>query len=140
MLGIVGMHQLSVGHDVATSQTGHHEHLETAGHVDAAPHSHDSGNVMTATLADLSLSAGHAFGGGGGAVGDDCATCGDHEMALGSCLLALTLLVLSWLLLPPRLRHLPPFLQPRAAPALVRPAYVRLVPALSLTELSLRRT
>ena len=73
-------------------------------------------------------------------VGDDCLTCGDHEMALGSCLLALTLLVLGWLLLPPRLRLVPPFLRPRLAIALVRPNYVRIVPALSLTELSLRRT
>lgn len=135
MLSIVGMHQLSVGHDVAT---GSHEHAAAPGHVDTAAHSHGSdSNVF---LADLTLSTGHAPPGGAESAADDCLTCGDHDMALGSCLLALTLLVLTWLLLPPRQRRLPPFLRLRLAPALIRPIHVRMVPSLSLTELSLRRT
>ena len=76
----------------------------------------------------------------GGGPGDACPDCADHQMAFGSCLLALTLLVLSWSLIPPRVRHLPPFLLPRLAPTMVGPALGRLVPPLSLAELSLRRT
>ena len=137
MLSIVGMHQLSVGHDVATGeQHGAHEHAPASARLDTAAHS----DGVTA-VAGVDLSAGHAISGGAGLATDgDCPGCGDHDMALGSCLLALTLLVLSWLLLPPRLRQLPPFLRLHLPPALVRPGYVRMVPSLSLTELSLRRT
>ena len=146
MLSIVGMHQLSVGHDVATGQHsvaaggqhGAHEHAAASNHLDPAAHSHGSDSVVA--VAGVDLSAGHAASGGAGLAADDCPTCGDHDMALGSCLLALTLLVLSWALLPPRLRQLPPFLRLQLPLALVRPSYVRMVPALSLAELSLRRT
>lgn len=138
MLGIVGMHQLSVGHDMATgSQASYHEHAETAGPPHTAAHSHGSDSVMSA--AGLDLPASHAVSGGAGLAADDCSACGHHDMALRSCLLALTLLVLSWLLLPPRQRQLPPFLRLRRAPAVIQPAWVRVVPSLSLTELSLRR-
>ena len=138
-LGIVGMHQLSVGHDVATGQANRHAHTDTAasGPVEAAPHGH---GTAEGALADLHLLAASAATGGVGAGNEGCTTCDDHEMAFGSCLLALTLLVLSWFLRPPRLRHLPPFLLPRLAPAMIRPTLSRLVPSLSLTELSLRRT
>lgn len=61
-------------------------------------------------------------------------------MAHGACLLAVTLLVLSWWLATPQVRHL--HLHPRM---LLRPATVatllgRWVPALSLAELSVLRT
>jgi hypothetical protein len=140
MLGIVGMHQLSVGHDLATGQASSHEHAETVGHAQNAPLAQDGEHL--AAMAHLDHQAEPAPGAnpGAGLAGENCLTCGDHEMALESCLLALTLLVLGWLLLPPRLRLLPPFLRPRVAAVLVRPAYLRLVPALTLTELSLRRT
>lgn len=141
MLSIVGMHQLSVGHDVATGgQHGDHEHAAASAHLAPVAHSHGSDSVVAVAVAGVDLSAGNAMSGGAGLAADGCPTCGDHDMALGSCLLALTLLVLSWALLPPRLRQLPPFLRLHLPPALVRPGYLRMVPALSLTELSLRRT
>lgn len=141
MLGIVGMHQLSVGHDVATGgQNGAHEPAAASDHLDTAAQSDSHGSDSVVAVAGIDLSAGHAASDGAGLAADDCPTCGDHDMALGSCLLALTLLVLSWALLAPRLRQLPPFLRLHLPPALARPNYVRMIPALSLTELSLRRT
>ncbi len=137
-LSVVGMHQLSVGHEVTTGPTGPYAHAE------APPHSHSdvSGQDRAAPLVErVDLAAGATTAAGsGGLAGDACPTCEDHQLAFGSCLLALTLLVLSWLLVPPRLRHLPPFLRPRLAAAMVAPMLGRLVPPLSLTELSLRRT
>ena len=64
----------------------------------------------------------------------------EHQMLFGACLLALSLLALSWMLSPPRLRDLPPFLLPRLAAARLGLVLGRVVPALSLTEMSLRRT
>lgn len=71
--------------------------------------------------------------------GDDvCPDCGHHTMAFGACLPALTLLVLAWLLAPPQVRHLPPLWlwQPRIMAVLAG----RPLPALSLAQLSVRRT
>lgn len=74
----------------------------------------------------------------GGSLGNDYPGCGGHSMALGACLLALTLLVLSWWLAPPRVRHLPPRMLWR--PATVATLLGRWVPARSLAELSVLRT
>lgn len=139
-LSVVGMHQLSIGHDVATGPF-HAPHPDTTAHVDSS--------ALTSSLVTDTDMAGHSGGGhpstalspdGAGSGENGCPSCDDHQMAFGSCLLALTLLVISWMLIPPRVRHLPPFLLPRLVPAVVGPAVGRLVPALSLTELSLRRT
>lgn len=141
MLGIVGMHQLSVGHNIATGQAGLHRYAETVDQAGTAPHGHDAG--PPAAMAHLGFHfepSARAAAGTGAGVDEGCLTCDDHDLAAGSCLLALTLLVLGWLLLPPQLRLVPPFLRPRLAVTLVRPEYLRLVPALTLTELSLRRT
>jgi len=143
MLGIVGMHQLPVGHEVATGgRHGAHEHASASAQLDLATHVDGDGSdrdrVMT--MAGVDLPAAHATSGPGGLAADDCPTCGDHDMALGCRLLALSLLVLSWALPSPRLRQLPPFLRLHLPSALFRPGYVRMVPSLSLTELSLRRT
>lgn len=131
-LSVVGMHQLSVGHDVATGPA------DSPAHVESAPHSHHGDE--TVPLAASDHPADHTTAGIARGLGDACPDCADHQMAFGSCLLALTLLVLSWSLAPPRLRHLPPFLLPRLAPTMIGPALGRLVPPLSLAELSLRRT
>ena len=138
-LSVVGMHQLSVGHEVATSQTGHHAHSGADAHLDPRDHAGDT----AAPLVEVDHGAEPALASvaaGGGAAGDACPDCGEHQMLFGSCLLALSLLVLSWMLAPPRLRQLPPFLLPRLAAARLGPAMGRVVPPLSLTELSLRRT
>jgi hypothetical protein len=133
-LSVVGMHQLSVGHEVATSQTGHHAHTG-----DGARDVHT--DEMAVSVVEASEAAEHvSAAAGGGVAGDACPDCGEHQMLFGSCLLALSLLVLSWMLAPPRLRQLPPFLLPRLASARLGPVLGRVVPPLSLTELSLRRT
>ena len=133
-LSVVGMHQLSVGHDVATGPTS-----SSDGHATSVRHSNPGDEAPPLAMAERA--ADHPTAGmTSGALGGGCPDCADHQMAFGSCLLALTLLVLSWLLTPPRLRHLPPFLLPRLAPTMAGPDPGRLVPALSLTELSVRRT
>lgn len=128
------MHQLSVGHDIATGPASSTAHGAAAHHSD-----HDAAGAMPAVAADHP--AVHTtVGTTGTGPADACPDCADHQMVFGSCLLALTLLVLSWSLIPPRVRRLPPFLLPRRAPTMLGPALGRLVPPLSLTELSLRRT
>lgn len=130
-LSVVGMHQLSLGHDLVTGQASQQAPAQagspaadTTMLMPAAPPGGSAG--LTSTT--------------GGSSGEHCPGCGDDQMALGTCLAALTLLMLSWTLAAPRLRHLPPFLRPRLAPTMVGPALGRLVPPLSLVELSLRRT
>ena len=138
-LSVVGMHQLSVGHEVATSQTGHHAHGGDDAHLDSRDHVGDTAAPLVEVdhVAEQALPSVAA---GGTAGADACPDCGEHQMLFGSCLLALSLLVLSWMLAPPRLRQLPPFLLPRLAAARLGPVLGRVVPPLSLTELSLRRT
>jgi hypothetical protein len=119
--------------DIATGPVSSGVHAEVAHHGDS------TGAMLPAIAADH-LADHTTVGMTGGGPVDACPDCADHQMAFGSCLLALTLLVLSWSLIPPRLRHLPPFLLPRLAPTMIGPAVVRLVPPLSLAELSVRRT
>lgn len=131
VLSIVGMHQLSVGHDVATGPT-------TSSHAESV-HGAEPGAMLPTAMAEHT---GDHFNPGTptGVPGGVCPDCADHQMALGSCLLALTLLVLSWLLAPPRACRVLPFLLPRLAPAVVVSTVARLVPSLSLAELSVLRT
>ena len=168
VLGVVGMHQLSLGHEFATppaagdqeKAAGHHEakQYEMAQQMegaDLAAH----GRHQATTSADPTGGIAHAiaFGvhvqtdggrqigtpaatweGSSTAGGDACPGCGHHSMAFSTCLLAMTLLVLTWLLTPPQVRHLPPrwLRQPATAAVLVG----RQLPALTLTELSILRT
>ena len=132
-LGVVGMHQLSVDHDVSTGQS------VVSGQPSSAAHSaYEAG--ATATDHHRPQAGAEPATGAAGSDEQDCPSCAGHQMALSTCLLALTLLVLTWLLAPPRLRHLPPFLLPRLAYTSAVTALGRLVPSLTLTELSLRRT
>lgn len=138
-LSVVGMHQLSVGHEVATSQTGQHTDSGGGAHLHSRDHAGDPAAplVQVDHVAEQALASVAA----GGTAGDGaCPDCGEHQMLFGSCLLALSLLVLVRMLAPPRLRQLPPFLLPRLTAARLGPVLGRVVPALSLTELSLRRT
>lgn len=131
-LSVVGMHQLSLGHDFATLPAGAHQHvaaqLPMAEGYEVPGHAQNVGQAA----------AGMQHDGHGGFSGDSCPDCGDHNMALGACLLAMTLLVLSWCLPPPRVRHIPPRMLWR--PATVATLLGRWVPALSLAELSVLRT
>lgn len=135
-LAVVGMHQLSFGHLLVTPSDAH---THAASHRAAvAPHSH----VQMAS--DANPTHGQATGSpyslGAQQTDDDaCPGCGDHTMGLGACLLALTLLVLFWVLRLPTTRPLPPLRRwrPPAVPAASRHLRVH---ALSLTELSILRT
>lgn len=168
VLGVVGMHQLSLGHDFATPpaasgpehSAGHHavtqyevaqqmegddpvahgQHLATttAGTADGNAHAlamgvHDQTDVGRTIVAPATTWGGSSSGGA-----DACPGCGHHSMAFSACLLALTLLVLTWLLTPPQVRHLPPRWLWR--PATVAVLIGRPLRALSLAELSVLRT
>ena len=169
VLGVVGMHQLSLGHDFATPAAagghpergaGHHDGVqhEVAQQMDGAdrasrgPHeaviSVDSAGAIAYAIAPAAqnqTNAGQRVGGSaaasGGfpsAEGDACPGCGQHSMAFSACLLAMTLLVLSWLLTPPQIRNLPP--RWRWQSVTVAVLVGRPLPAMSLTELSILRT
>ena len=139
-LAVVGMHQLSLGHSFVTPTEG----------VSYAAHAHGAAGPGHGDLhpADLSHTAGHAAMGTAADMGatdrpaapdDGCAGCSDHAMGLGTCLLALTLLVIAWWLRLPPPRALPP---EHRRPVRVRPlaAAASHVRALSLAELSILRT
>ena len=128
---VVGMHQLPVGHDVATepmASSAHGSSVHGAGSDEMVP------SVMAEHLADH-FTPGMPTGGSGA-----CPDCADHLLTFGSCLGALTMLVLGWLLAPPRPSHVLPFPLPRLTPAVALSTVGRLVPPLRLAELSLLRT
>lgn len=132
-LGVVGMHQLSADHDVLTGQPVVSGQPGVAAHLD---------HEVSATATDHHRAPAEAepVTNAAGSGESGCAGCAGHQMVVSTCLLALTLLVLTWLLAPPRLRHLPPFLLPRLSHISAGSTLGRLVPSLTLTELSLRRT
>ena len=126
-LSVLAMHQLAVNHlfvapATAESHVTQHRPSQQVALTDQVPTGHHG----------PSLSFGPASADRCGA---DCGT--DHEMSLLSCLLALTLLMLSWLLTPPReCRQALPFATRLAD---VIPASKRRV-CRSLVELSVCRT
>lgn len=147
-LAVVGMHQLSFGHLFVTPAAGH---AQASSHVHAV-NSGAAGTQRAVTLpahdamaAQMSPSAGHHLASAPSletrpTADAGCTDCGGHVMGLGTCLLALTSLVLFWWLRLPRPRQLPPPLRrwrSLVAPALARPSRIH---ALSLTELSILRT
>jgi len=133
VLSVVGMHQLSLGHTFATPPlAGAHQHSD-AQPTTAEGHDHP-GYALHMGYGATSMQNDDPDG----SPTDNCPGCAGHGMALGACLLALTLLVLRWWLAPPRVRHLPPQMLWR--PATVGTSLGRRVPALSLAELSVLRT
>jgi hypothetical protein len=133
VLGVVGMHQLSSGHDLVTPSVGAHQHVSahpSMGVQRTWPGQPPNVGTIAAGIQPHTSS--------GGSLGEDCPGCGGHSLALGACLLALTLLVLSWCLAPPRVRHLPPRMLWH--PGTVLTLLGRWLPALSLAQLSLLRT
>ena len=148
---IVGMHQLSLNHELAapSSSIVSAAAATNVGHQHSSAHDHDTAGHVTgagsASLGDVEYSGQpgpRAVDPPNGSFGDghenNCPGCSSHSMAFGACLLAFTLLVLSWWLAPPRARLLPPRLLARPLP-LITPVRRR-VPPLSLTELSILRT
>lgn len=134
VLGVVGMHQLSSGHDFVTPSVGAYQHVSA----------HPSTELLHRTELGQPANAGTIVDkiqpqlSSGGSLGDDCPGCGGHSLALGACLLTLTLLVLTWWLAPPGVRHLPPQMLWR--PSTVLTLLGRRLPALSLAQLCLLRT
>jgi hypothetical protein len=145
---IVGMHQLSFDHELAapTPPTASTAVAHDAGHQHSGPRDHDKADHVMGSespnqvefAAPHVLTAKHPADGSSGGHEDGCAGCGSHTMAFGACLLAFTLLVLSWWLAPPRVRLLP--LRLLARPVVLIPRVHRRVPALSFAELSILRT
>jgi hypothetical protein len=131
-MSVLAMHQLAVNHlfvAPATSEPHVTQHrplaveMQQVAPTDQVPTGHH----------DQSLIFGPA---GVDLCGADCDT--DHEISVLSCLLALTLLMLSWLLTPPReCRQALPFATRRLADVI--PANKRRV-SRSLVELSVCRT
>ncbi len=166
VLSVVGMHQLSLGHDFAAPPAAGGDqhgaaHLAAVQHqfarqmtgADLAAHGPPAAAMSADPVGVLAVAmGGHDETGAGRKIdtpvatwavpssvgGDACPGCGHHSMAFSTCLLAMTLLVLTWLLTPPQTRHLPPRWLWR--PATVAVLIGRPLPALSLTELSLLRT
>lgn len=131
VVSIVGMHQLPFGHEavtdaVASAARAKPLDLTTFSEMLAVTPEHAGGHIDARVPPP--------------GTGDACPDCRGHQMAWGSCLLALTLLVLPWLLGPPRPRRVLPFLLPRKLPSLAVLVESRLIPSLSLAELSLLRT
>jgi hypothetical protein len=131
-LSVLAMHQLAVNHlfvapaTIEPHVTQHRplavemQQLALTDHVPTGHH----GQSLTFGAASADL------------CGADCDT--DHEISVLSCLLALTLLMLSWLLTPPRqCRQALPFATRRLADVI--PASKRRV-SRSLVELSVCRT
>jgi hypothetical protein len=133
ILSILGMHQLSVNHAmVRTTASSHHDHSS-----EQTFRSHLPAEAMIGTVIGTEAAVG-AMSAAAAPTTDHCSDCGSHQMAFFTCLLALTLLVLAWSIAPPGLRVIAPssrLVQPRPGSHLVR----RIL-AMSLVELSLRRT
>lgn len=155
---VVGMHQLSSDHTLATADSGplHHagalQAMTAGGPGDPGLGGHPgdhAGDEMVTAITDTtgSLSAASVTGTVIATAatwvtsnsGDEgCASCGSHVMLMASCLLALTMVVASWLLRLPRAHTLP--WRPIGLSTIVTTGRFRIRPPLSLVELSLRRT
>jgi len=131
-MSVLGMHQLSVHHAFAAPPTGSDAHhaavvvMPDMGQESAADHNHEAGTVLESSLASASGSELCPSG------------CDDHRLLVVTCLLALTLLVTSWLLRPPGSRPLPSSAAWRRSRTMSPPCRRR--PALTLVELAVRRT
>ncbi len=133
---VVGMHQLSLSHSFAVpTATGQHEATADAG---SGSSQHDTMAMGVSKPAGQFAEVPVMTPDGSWSEDDACPGCGGHPMGFTACLLALTLLVLFWWLVPPRVRRLPPKPSRRLAAVMAVPA--RRVPALSMTELSILRT
>lgn len=131
-LCVVGMHQLSSSHSFVTANPGRGAHGHPAATYPGLGHHHETAaddDDPTPAVAHAVTSVSPTSG---------CDGCADHAALFASCLLALTLLVLSWLLAPPRPRRIPPVQRTFWVVPLSGPGRVR--PPLSLVELSVRRT
>ncbi|MCW2811368.1 MAG: hypothetical protein JWP61_1826 [Friedmanniella sp.] len=131
VLGVIGMHQLSLGHHLGTPSLA--VEMEHGGE---GSHLHPGQGEQP--VLDVSVPAAATWSGSSSGDGDGCPGCGDHRTAVSVCLLATTLVVLTWLLTPPGVRPFPPRWRSRpATPIVLRGRPLR---ALSRSELSILRT
>jgi hypothetical protein len=105
-IGVLGMHQLSLGHTLVTPTA------QSAGaqqHASAPMDGSDTPESQLRAVFDVQAPfVGHDDE--GGHEPQPClAGCHDHQWMVATCVLALTLLVLTWRLSPPPLRDLPRF-------------------------------
>ncbi|WP_375424363.1 hypothetical protein [uncultured Friedmanniella sp.] len=144
-LGVIAMHQLSLGHMFVAPSSSHDHPTGMSMATATGPSSRMAVEPGVAVEPNKATELVQAAGSrpekvsAVGSAGDNgCAGCaGDHAMIFASCVLTLTLLVLFWWLVLPRLRLAPPL--PRWRPHLGLVGRRR-VPAMSLTELSILRT
>jgi hypothetical protein len=133
--GLLSMHQLSLDHALVTPTLPTAEHLHAHGRY--APHLPMHGtaaNPASSSTQPLAAFPRFAPSGVEGCAGE----CGQHNLLLTSCVLALSLLILGWRLRPPRCWIRPASLR-RAVPR-VTGSLGRLRPSLTLAELTVRRT
>src|SRR5215216_6540010 len=131
-LSVPAIHQLAVNHSFARPSTTevHATHYQGVAlgmqqeGLTAHPATHDG-------VPSLALGAGNA-----NSCWPDCGA--HHHVSVLSCLLALTLLMLSWLLAPPGECRQTSSADPRPTPGVVHSNNRRV--SLSLAELSVRRT
>jgi hypothetical protein len=132
-LSVLGMHQLSLDHTFVAPKV----EAGAGPHVSTLMSGSDTPTLSQQAVFDLQApSVDHDHESDHGP--QPCLTgCDDHPMMV-TCLLALTLLVLAWRLHAPTLRDLPP-LSASCSPGRA-PLSGRRPPALTLAELSVRRT
>ena len=130
-LSMLAMHQLAVNHSFARPDTTEvhatHDHGFALGMQQAGRTGHATTHIGALRLAVAGSNANSCW-----------PDCGDHQISVLSCLLALTLLMLSWLLAPPRERRQTSSAELRPTPRVVHSNNRRV--SLSLAELSVRRT
>jgi hypothetical protein len=131
-LSVLAMHQLAVNHSFARPDTTEVHATHDQGFTRGMQQAGRTGHAITHIGGPrLAVAAGNA---------DSCwPDCGaHHQVSVLSCLLALTLLMLSWLLAPPRERRQTSSADLRPTPGVVHSNNRRV--SLSLAELSVRRT
>lgn len=134
---LVGMHQMSLNHNLITGQAssfGHHPAQQPRPHADPVVETAFVTAVPGQALHERSPEASHSFEDGSGGGCD----AGCHQGAMAACLLVLTLAGVARLRRPTS-RLLSPTRR-RTRSALTEPVARGWRPALSLAELSLRRT
>jgi hypothetical protein len=131
-LSVLAMHQLAVNHSFARPATTEVHATHDQGFAPGMQQAGRTGHPTTHISAPrLAVAAGNT-----NSCSPDCGA--HHQVSVLSCLLALTLLMLSWLLAPPRERRQTSSADLRPTPGVVHSNNRRV--SLSLAELSVRRT
>lgn len=137
VLGLLSLHSSALSSAMTHHVGVHHGASEPAAHGPVPARSPGLVGQSVAPVRAASVLSAEPGSRGLGADQECPGGCPHHHLTVGACLLALTLLVFSWRLLPPRLRLRPPQPAPTIPPRLLlRP---RRVPVLRLAELTVLR-